>query len=74
MRSHIEQIPIPVISAEEQTKIIKYVDTLRIERSEEKIIRLYDELDALIKKLYGLTDFEYRIIKLAVDGENKFLI
>lgn len=74
LRSHIEQIPIPDISTKEQTKIIKFVDELRNEMSDEKIIGLYDELDALIKNLYGLTDSEYQIIKLAVDGENKFLL
>lgn len=74
LRSHIEQIPIPRISAEQQTQIIKYVDQLRMKMSEEKTLKLYEELDNIIRNLYSLTDREYQTIKNAVDGENKFLV
>lgn len=74
LRSHIEQIPIPKISLEEQKRLIKIVDALLVEQSEEKIEQLYEQLDEEVRKLYYLTDAEYMTIKKAVDGENKFLV
>lgn len=72
LRSHIEQIPIPKISLEEQNRLIQIVDALLVEQLEEKIEQLYEQLDEEVRKLYYLTDAEYMTIKKAVDGENKF--
>lgn len=74
LRSHIEQIPIPKISLEEQKRLIEIVDALLVEQLEEKIEQLYEQLDEEVRKLYYLTDAEYMTIKKAVDGENKFLL
>jgi len=73
LRSHIEQIPIPRISKEQQSIIIEYVDNLMGELTESEIYSVYDLLDEEIRKLYGISDEEYFIIKESVDKENKFL-
>lgn len=43
LRSHIEQIPIPIVSKDIQVAIVKKVD--RIMNSSENISGLYEELD-----------------------------
>ena len=74
LRSHIEQIPIPKISLEEQNCLIEIVDALLVEQTEENIVQLYEQLDDEVRRLYHLTDAEYQMIKKSVDGENKFLV
>lgn len=74
LRSHIEQIPIPEISSEQQKKIIDTVNCLLVELPETETIQLYEKLDDMIRKLYGLSDREYRLLKESVDDENKFLV
>ena len=72
LRSHIENIPIPVDEIT-QNRIItltdKLIDGLEINEAE----KVYEELDTLIAKVFNLNSSEMEIIKKAVDGENKFL-
>ncbi len=74
LRSHIEQIPIPQASKEEQEGLAVMVDSLRRKRSETAITALYEKIDNKIRQLYLLSDKEYQTIKKAVDGENNFLV
>lgn len=71
LRSHIEQMPIPVVPMEVQSTIIKKVD--RIMNSSENISGLYDDLDNDIMALYGLTDEQIHTIQAALSGKNLFL-
>lgn len=71
LRSHIEQMPIPVVSMDIQTSIIKKVD--RIMNSSENISGLYEDLDNDIMALYGLTIDQINTIQTALSGKTLFL-
>lgn len=71
LRSHIEQMPIPVVPMDVQVSIIKKVD--RIMNSSENISGLYEDLDSDIIELYGLPTKHSDAIKNALRGKNLFL-
>ena len=71
LRSHIEQMPIPVVSADVQAAIIKKVD--RIMNSSENISGLYEDLDSDIMNLYQLSKNQATVIRSALTGKNLFL-
>ena len=71
LRSHIEQMPIPVVSMDVQASIIKKVD--RIMNSSENISGLYEDLDNDIMALYGLTVDQINTIQTALSGKTLFL-
>lgn len=73
LRSHIEQIILPVISQEEQLKYIGYVDQLIKEQDPATLDILYNVLDAKIATLFHLSDEEYGIIKQSLQEPNHFL-
>lgn len=70
LKSHIESLPIPVVSREKQNEIIKKAD--RIMNSNENINGLYNELDDEIMTLYGLNAKQKNTIKTAMSGKNLF--
>lgn len=71
LRSHIEQMPIPIVTADRQTAIVKKVD--RIMNSSENICGLYEDLDSDIMALYGLTVEQINTIHTALNGKTLFL-
>lgn len=71
LRSHIEQMPIPVVPVDVQVTIIKKVD--RIMNSSENISGLYKDLDDDIMALYGLTVEQIETIHTALSGKTLFL-
>lgn len=71
LRSHIEQMPIPVVPMDVQISIIKKVD--RIMNSSENISGLYKDLDSDIMELYGLPTKHSEVIKNALRGKSLFL-
>lgn len=71
LRSHIESLPIPMVSAEKQNAIIKKVD--HIMNSNENISGLYEELDNEIMNLYSLSEKQRKTIHIALSGKNLFL-
>ncbi|MBO4980848.1 MAG: N-6 DNA methylase [Lachnospiraceae bacterium] len=73
LRSHIEQIVLPVISREEQQKYIGYVDQLIKEQDPATLDILYDVLDAKIATLFHLSDEEYGMIKQSLQDQKRFL-
>lgn len=73
LRSHIEQIPIPLATQELQNDIIAVVNSILINSDSDVMQKLYDELDSMITPLYGLNDAEYQIIKSSLKDENLFL-
>lgn len=74
LRSHIENLPIPEVSAELQEEIIDKVNNLIIGNYLTTVEEAYDELDEIIcRQVFKLTAKETELIRKAVDGENKFL-
>lgn len=73
LRSHIENIPIPMVSEKIQNKIILATEPLIQGVPLEKAQEIYEQLDNMIFEIFQLTPQEQAIIKSAVDGENKFL-
>lgn len=71
LRSHIEQMPIPVVPMDIQTSIIKKVE--RIMNSSENISGLYEDLDSDIMQLFGLSGAHRDIIKKFLRKKNLFL-
>lgn len=71
LRSHIEQIPIPVVSLEVQESLIKKVD--RIMNSSENISGLYAELDHEVMDLYNLSAKHIITIQAALANKKLFL-
>lgn len=72
LRSHIEQMPIPVVSMDIQSSIIKKVD--RIMNSSENISGLYEDLDSDIMALFGLSAQHSNVVRNALRGKNLFLL
>ena len=73
LRSHIENIPIPLVDNATQNRIIQITDKLISGLELKQAETIYDELDNLIAEIFQLNPSEMEIIKKAVDGENKFL-
>ena len=76
LRSHIERIPIPVVGVSEQEKIIEVVDKilgLGVKADAFRTIKLYNELDHRVAKLYDLNEMEYSIILKSMEKDNLFL-
>lgn len=71
LRSHIEQIPIPVVSKDIQVQIIKKVD--HIMNSSENISGLYEDLDNDIMALYRLNVEQIKTIQTALSEKNLFI-
>lgn len=72
LRSHIESLPIPMISAKKQSEIIKKVD--HIMNSSENISGLYKELDNEIMDIYSLSAKQRKTIQAALSGKNLFIL
>ena len=62
LRSHIEQIPIPIISFNEQKEILPLVNELLTEQDSVTFQLKYDALDKMIANLFGLTEADYEIV------------
>ena len=71
LRSHIEQMPIPVVSVEAQGAIVKKVD--RIMNSSKNISGLYLELDKQIMEIFNLSTKQILTIRTALGDKNLFL-
>lgn len=73
LRSHIENIPIPIIDEIKQDAIIELTEKLISSLPLEEAKKVYDALDQLIFDVFHLSSSEQNIIRNAVDGDNKFL-
>lgn len=62
LRSHIEQIPIPPATKEQQDRIEELVKKIENSTAEEQWNSLYEEINQAIAKLAGLTEAECEII------------
>ena len=73
LRSHIEQIPIPAVSPEEQDRIIVLAEELMKEGTDKKTVRdLYDEIDSVLSEFYGLSREELDYIR-SQNGDDPYL-
>lgn len=73
LRSHIENIPIPVVDNSTQDKIISVTNPLIAGLNGNRLYSQYDALDSMVCDLFQLTDTERNIIKRVADEDNKFL-
>ncbi len=64
LRSHLEQIPIPIADDRKQKEIIAYVEKIIKAKKPQKEIE--KTLDKKIAELYGLTGDEYQMIKASL--------
>ncbi|MBE5824174.1 MAG: methyltransferase domain-containing protein [Butyrivibrio sp.] len=74
LRSHIESIPIPVVDDDTQKKVIALTERLIEGCDAEEVTNRYDELDEVIFDIFKLDEEERKVVKEAVDGDNKFLL
>ena len=73
LRSHIEQIPIPVADKVAQENIIQLADLLISATDENTIIEIYDKIDGKMAEIYTLSREEYILIQKSMREENLFL-
>lgn len=73
LRSHIEQIPIPVADKVAQENIIQLADLLISATDENTIIEIYDKIDWKMAEIYNLSREEYILIQKSMREENLFL-
>ncbi|MCQ2241560.1 N-6 DNA methylase [Treponema sp.] len=73
LRSHIESIPLPIITQQEQADFIKLVDLLIKSTDIALSESIYNELDQKICNLFKLDSSEQDIIKNVIDNGNEFL-
>ncbi len=71
LRSHIEALPIPMISLSRQREIIENVDSIL--DSPTNISEKYAEIDEAILDIYQLTSLQRETIRNALKGKNLFL-
>lgn len=67
LRSHIERIPIPIVSESVQDEIIAVTDMLIEGMSFDNARSAYEKLDQLIFDVFQLTPSEREVVKLAVE-------
>ncbi|GAA0327693.1 TaqI-like C-terminal specificity domain-containing protein [Bacillus carboniphilus] len=72
LKSHIESIPIPMCTDEEQAEVVELVKLLLESRDEVERLELYNQLDELISGLYELDEDTKLLIKEKVE-DSKFL-
>ena len=73
LRSHIEQIPIPVASLSDQSEIVGLADNILNTDNPERIKILYNKIDSRLCEYFGLSGKEYSFILDCVSGVNMCL-
>lgn len=73
LRSHLEQLPIPIADKKQQEQIIKLVNQLLITVDDAANLSTYNILDQLVAELFGLTEREYELILLSQKDQNLFI-
>lgn len=70
LKSHIEQIPIPVIERQQQKQLVQIVDELLNSDSHSTVKKKYELLDQEIAKIFKLSTEEYHIIMGALGARD----
>lgn len=73
LKSHIEQIPIPMATIEQQERIVELVNSLMSERDKSKKEAIYWQLDELIFGLFGLSEENKELIQLSLKNKKLML-
>ena len=73
LRSHLEQLPIPVVEHQKQEQVITLVNKLLTATDDTIILSTYNILDQLVAELFGLSEMEYEIICSSQEVQNLFL-
>ena len=73
LRSHIEQLPIPIGNKAQHNNIIQLVNKLLSEQNPQKREQLYSSIDNLIFELFEISPAEQKIILEATETKNKIL-
>lgn len=71
LRSHLEELPIAVVSDDVQTTIVRKVE--RIMNSSEDVDALYRDLDDDVMEIYGLSGVQAQTVRSALSGRTSFL-
>lgn len=66
LRSHLEQIPIPICEKNLQNEIVNLIDEIVNCDRQEKYLELYENIDEKIRLLYGITTDEYSTIRNSI--------
>ena len=74
LRAHIEQLPVPEATEQEQNEIVSCVDAILEGGSDSEILRLYEVIDSMVMRLFDISDKEYSIIRESMRGDNLFLV
>ena len=74
LRSHLEQLPIPVVEKKQQEQVIELVNLLLTATNDRELLSTYNTLDELVADLFGLNEKEYEIILSSQEGQNLFLL
>ena len=69
LRSHIEQLPIPLITESKQREIVRLAD--KIISAEGNKAEIYNEIDVLIMNAYDLSQEQRTVIKKALGGKKE---
>ena len=73
LRSHIEEIPIPIVPWQDQESIVKLVEKI-MHCSDLEKKDYYDKLDKIIASCFKINDTDYDIIVKSISSKNNFLI
>lgn len=73
LRSHLEQLPIPIVNEAGQRPILNLVELMLQTSCEKERKEVYEEIDASIADLFSLNAEEYGLIKSSMEGMNLFL-
>lgn len=73
LRSHLEQLPIPIVDFGVQKKVIELVDKLILETSSKVRDDLYLQIEDIMYEIFDLNSREREIIIKEIDASNNFL-
>ena len=73
LRSHLEQLPIPMVAKNQQEQVIELVNLLLTATNDRELLSTYNTLDELVADLFGLNEKEYEIILSSQEGQNLFI-
>lgn len=73
LRSHIESIPIPIVTKEKENEIVNKVDVLLKSYNNEQIIKVYNEIDREIAKIYNIDSDKYDYILKLYKNDEEFM-
>ena len=73
LKSHIEQIPIPMATIEQQERIVELVDSLMSKQDKSKKEAIYWQLDELIFGSFGLSEENKELIQLSLKDKKLML-